>query len=118
MKKANLEKLETLKKRFARQSGFSGMGDEEGKSEVDEITEKLDKLELPEEAKQICDREIKKLKQLGPRNQEYHVSMNYLQTIADLPWNTSQEENLDPAKAEEILDRDHYGLELIKQRIV
>ena len=44
--------------------------------------------------------------------------MNYLQTIADLPWNISQDENLDPAKAEEILDRDHYGLDLIKQRIV
>lgn len=44
--------------------------------------------------------------------------MNYLQTIADLPWNTSQEENLDPAKAEVILDRDHYGLDQIKQRII
>ena len=63
-------------------------------------------------------RELKKLKQLGPRNQEYHVSLNYLQTIADLPWNTSQEENLDPAKAEVILDRDHYGLDQIKQRII
>ena len=62
LKKANLEKLETLKKRFARQSGFSGMGDEEGKGEIDEICEKLDKLELPEEAKQICDREVKKLR--------------------------------------------------------
>ena len=44
--------------------------------------------------------------------------MNYLQTISDLPWNSSQEENLDPAKAEEVLDRDHYGLDQIKQRII
>ena len=44
--------------------------------------------------------------------------MNYLNTISELPWNISQEENLDPAKAEEVLDKDHYGLEKIKQRIV
>lgn len=72
---------------------------------------KLDKLGLPEETKQICDREIKKLRQLGPRNQEYHVSLNYLLTIVDLPWSTSQEENLDPVRAHEVLERDHYGLD-------
>lgn len=44
--------------------------------------------------------------------------MNYLNTIADLPWNVSEEENLDPAKALEILERDHYGLETVKQRII
>ena len=44
--------------------------------------------------------------------------MNYLSTISDLPWNVSQEENLDPIKAEEVLEKDHYGLEKIKQRIV
>ena len=44
--------------------------------------------------------------------------MNYLQTIADLPWNTSQEENLDPNRASEVLERDHYGLDQIKQRII
>ena len=93
---------------------MGGQAAEEDKSEVDEMTAKLEKLELPEETKAICDRELKKLKQLGPRNQEYHVSLNYLQTISELPWNVSQEENLDPAKAEEVLERDHYGLDLIK----
>jgi len=44
--------------------------------------------------------------------------MNYLSTISELPWNISQEENLDPVKAEEVLEKDHYGLEKIKQRIV
>ena len=82
------------------------------------MKEKLDKLELPDETKVICDRELKKLRQLGPRNQEYHVSLNYLQNIADLPWNTSQEENLDPSRAQEVLERDHFGLDSIKQRII
>ena len=52
--------------------------DDDSKSEIDELATKLEKLGLPEETKQICDREIKKLRQLGPRNQEYHVSLNYL----------------------------------------
>lgn len=48
---------------------------------------RLKALQLPEEAQKIADQELKKLRNLGPRNQEYHVSMNYLETMADLPWN-------------------------------
>ena len=55
---------------------------------------------------------------MDPRNQEYHVSLNYLNTLASLPWNKFEEENHDPKRAQEILDRDHYGLEEIKKRIV
>lgn len=58
------------------------------------------------------------MSQLDPRNQEYHVSLNYLNTIASLPWNKFEEENHDPKRAQDILDRDHYGLEEIKRRIV
>jgi len=61
---------------------------------------------------------MKKLRSLDPRNQEYHVSMNYLTTISNLPWNTYQEENGDPKNARSILDDDHFGLEQVKKRIV
>lgn len=44
--------------------------------------------------------------------------MNYLQTISDLPWGINDEENLDPKVAQEVLDRDHYGLDLVKNRII
>lgn len=46
------------------------------------------------------------------------MSLNYLQTIADLPWNTSDPEQLDPERAREILERDHFGLEKVKKRII
>ena len=62
--------------------------------------------------------EIKKLRSLDPRNQEYHVSMNYLTTISNLPWSIYQEENGDPKNAKDILDDDHFGLEQVKKRIV
>ena len=58
------------------------------------------------------------MSQLDPRNQEYHVSLNYLNTLASLPWNKFEEESHDTKRAQEILDRDHYGLEEIKKRIV
>jgi ATP-dependent Lon protease len=79
---------------------------------------KLDAMSIPEEAKKIYKAEIKKVKQLGPRNQEYHVSMNYLQTISDLPWGLYDPENMDPEQAREVLEKDHYGLETVKTRIV
>jgi ATP-dependent Lon protease len=85
---------------------------------VTELDKKLDGLEIGEEARRITKQEIKKLKQLGPRNQEYHVSLNYLNTIADLPWGISDVENLDPEKCREVLEKDHYGLTQVKTRII
>jgi ATP-dependent Lon protease len=73
---------------------------------------------LPEETRKLIEQEIQKVSRLSPSNQEYHVSMNYLQTIADLPWNTSDPEQNDPALAKDILERDHYGLEKVKKRII
>lgn len=87
-------------------------------NEVEELKRKFTEFKLPEETQKIVDRELKKLSQLDPRNQEYHVSLNYLNTLSSLPWNTLQEENHDPERAQTILDRDHYGLEEIKKRIV
>ena len=63
-------------------------------------------------------RELKKIKRIGSQSQEYHVGLNYLQHIADLPWNISDAESLDPKRAQEVLDKDHFGLEKIKTRIV
>jgi ATP-dependent Lon protease len=61
---------------------------------------------------------LKKLKNLDTRDKEYHVGLNYLGTIASLPWSISQEENSNPRNAKIILDRDHFGLEQVKKRIV
>lgn len=85
---------------------------------MQELEKKLDELEIGEEARRITKQEIKKLKQLGPRNQEYHVSLNYLNTIADLPWGINDVENLDPEVCREVLEKDHYGLKQVKTRII
>lgn len=58
------------------------------------------------------------MSKLSPQNSEYHVSINYLKTIADLPWNISDPDNNDTSGAREILDRDHFGLEQVKKRII
>lgn len=86
--------------------------------EIKELETKLDSLDIPDEARKLYRQELKKLKQLGPRNQEYHVSMNYLQTLADLPWGVHDPENLDPEVCSKVLDKDHYGLEIVKTRII
>lgn len=93
----------------------------QGQGQEDDLSileDKLRKLQLTEEAKEIAEREIKKLRKMGQQSQEYHVGLNYLQTISELPWGISDKESLDPKKAREILDRDHFGLEDIKKRIV
>ena len=76
-----------------------GSSNNQESDEIKELETRLDAMTIPDEAKKIYKQEIKKLKQLGPRNQEYHVSMNYLQTMADLPWGIMEPENLDPEQA-------------------
>lgn len=87
-------------------------------SEVEQLYKKLSDLKLPEETQKIVEMEMKKVRNLDPRNQEYHVSVNYLTTISNLPWNQVQVENDDPKNAREILDEDHFGLDQVKKRIV
>mmetsp|Transcript_25582 Transcript_25582/g.25382 ORF Transcript_25582/g.25382 Transcript_25582/m.25382 type:complete len:480 (+) Transcript_25582:727-2166(+) len=85
---------------------------------IQELLDKFEKLDLPEEAKTIVVRELKNLSRMQPSHHEYGNIEKYLETLAELPWNKSQEENLDPKNAQIILDEDHYGLEKVKQRIV
>jgi ATP-dependent Lon protease len=71
------------------QMGGMGGGPNE---EVTNLTKKLSEMQLPEEAKKIVDQEIQKVSRLSPSNQEYHVSLNYLTVMADLPWGVSDPE--------------------------
>lgn len=82
---------------YGRRGGGAENGEEN--DEIDELATKLEKLDLTEEARKISQQELKKLKALGPRNQEYHVSMNYLTQMAELPWGITDTENLDPSVA-------------------
>lgn len=102
-------------------SGFMpgrGGSDNESKEAIEEMKEKIDKLNLPEETKLIVEKELKNLAKMHPSHHEFSNIEKYLETILDLPWNTSDPENLDPENAQNVLDQDHYGLEKVKKRIV
>jgi len=93
---------------------------EEGSAEeqVEDIRTRLDKAELPEKAREQANRELKRLEIIPPQSPDHSVIVNYLETLAELPWNILSEEHLDLKKAQEILDRDHYGLAKIKKRLI
>jgi len=87
-------------------------------ADISELEEKLKEKLMPEEARDKCMREIKKLRQMPPSSAEYTVVRNYVDWILDLPWDLVQDTNLDIKKANDILEEDHYGLEKPKERIL
>ena len=87
-------------------------------SELDELTEKLEKAKLPKEAKKKADEELKKLKMMSPMSAEATVVRNYIDVMVALPWSKKSKIIKDLAKAQKILDEDHFGLDEVKERIV
>lgn len=95
------------------------LGDKEGTElEAEEYREKLDKLDLPEAVREKCEKELERFLKMSYQNPESNVIRTYLSWICDLPWNKFSEEVLDINKAKEVLARDHYGLEKVKERIL
>jgi len=91
---------------------------EEPSAETAELKKRLEEAHLPPEAQREADRELERLSTTPPASAEYQVIRTYLEWLADLPWDKSTEDNLDLARAEQILDEDHYGLDKVKQRIL
>jgi len=91
---------------------------EEGSSEIAELEEKLNATKLTKEAREKADAELKKLKQMSPMSAEATVVRNYLDWLTALPWSKRSRIKKDLSKAEQILDKDHYGLEKVKERII
>jgi len=95
-----------------------GIEDDEKSVEVREMKKKVDDLELKGEVRDKVTEELEKLTLMEPSSAEYTVTRNYLETIFSLPWNTKTEDKIDLDKAERILEREHYGLEDVKKRIL
>jgi ATP-dependent Lon protease len=91
---------------------------EEGDQEVEELRKKIAALGLPEGVKGEVERELNRFARMHPDSAEASVVRTYLDWIAGLPWNTRTEDHLDLARAKEILEADHYGLEKIKDRVL
>ena len=87
-------------------------------NEIDELAEKLEKAKLPKEAKEKAEEELKKLKMMSPMSAEATVVRNYVDWMVGLPWSKKSKISKDLAKAQKILDEDHYGLDEVKERIV
>jgi ATP-dependent Lon protease len=94
---------------------------EDTQSEIDELRKKLEESGMSAEGKKECERELKRLAKMTPASAEYMVSRTYLEWMTSLPWNKTSgtgEDQIDIAKAQEILDEDHYDLEKVKQRLL
>ncbi len=95
-----------------------GMITDSKSSELMKFTEKIESLHLEGEALEQVNSELEKFALMDPTSSEYFVTRNYLDTIINLPWNDPETENFEIKKAQKILDRDHYGLEDVKKRII
>jgi ATP-dependent Lon protease len=94
------------------------LGEDDEESDIAELRARLDKLELPEEARKEVNRELKRLERTSRESMEAQVIRTYLETIVELPWNTRSEDHLDVEAAARILDEDHYGLRKVKDRVL
>ncbi|MDY6318603.1 MAG: endopeptidase La [Prevotella sp.] len=94
------------------------LGDENGSPERKELVEKARTRKWSEETKKVFEKELSKLDNLNPQSPDYNVQMTYLQTLVSLPWNEYTEDDLDLHRARRVLDRDHYGMEKVKERIL
>ena len=94
------------------------LGDNSYQEDVQELIGKSKNKQWNKETKDHFDKELSKLKRMNSQVAEYSVQRNYLDLLVDLPWEKFSEDNFDLTKAQKILDRDHFGLEDVKKRII
>jgi ATP-dependent Lon protease len=95
-----------------------GIAKDDRTAELEKLDERIKKLSLTEEAKKRVDEEMDKLAMLETGSPEYAVTRNYLDWITVLPWGSHSQDKLDLKRARRVLDRDHYGLDDVKERIL
>ncbi|KAB5397690.1 endopeptidase La [Parabacteroides distasonis] len=86
--------------------------------EIKELREKASRKKWPAEVAQVLEKELRKLERLHPQSPDYSVQTQYVQNIVNLPWNEYSKDNFNLSHAQKVLDRDHYGLEKVKERII
>ncbi|HHL42178.1 MAG TPA: endopeptidase La, partial [Hellea balneolensis] len=86
--------------------------------EITELTERIEKTKFTKDARKKAESEVKKLSQMSPMSAEANVSRNYLDWLLSVPWGKKKRVRRDLKEAQDILDRDHYGLDKVKERIV
>ncbi len=94
------------------------LGEEKDQLEVDELKKKLEDIDMPEEVREVAEKELNRLSVMSPAAAEYGVTRNYLDWLLEMPWKVSTEDNLEISAVKKQLDTDHYGLENVKNRIL
>ena len=94
------------------------LGDKDPYSDVEQFEQELEKLKADKEVKEKIKKEIARFKNVMGASSEGAVERTYIETLLEMPWNKASRDMLDMHKAEEILERDHYGLEKVKERIL
>ncbi len=94
------------------------LGGNPHEQQIQEMKKKAAKKKWGKQVQAVFDKEISKLQRMNPAAMEYSLQLNYLETLIELPWGEYTSDNFDLSKAQKILDRDHYGLEKIKDRIL
>ena len=94
------------------------LGEDNVMSDAEQFQQELNKLKAGKEVKEKIQKEINRFKSLGQGSAESSVERGYLETLLELPWDKTSRDNTDIKRAEKILERDHYGLEQVKERIL
>ena len=109
------EQMKQLQKELAE---IDGKETTENTSEPEDLAARVAKTPLPKEAKESAQRELDRMKIMQPGSPEHMVSFTYVSWLLDVPWGKTTQKEVDLAEARAILDKDHYGLEKIKKRIL
>ncbi len=94
------------------------LGDIGPLQEIDELKKKAETKKWKKSVKKHFDKELKRLKRMNPQAPDFSIQRNYLELMLDLPWDELSEDKIDLKYAQEVLDRDHFGLEDVKKRII
>ena len=94
------------------------LGGSPAEKDIDQLTELADKKKWSKEVRAVFDKELTRLERTNPNTPDYNVQLTYLQTLLNLPWNQYTKDNLKMDNAEKVLNKDHYGLEKVKERIL
>ncbi|MBD3288938.1 endopeptidase La [candidate division KSB1 bacterium] len=103
------EQLKTIQKE---------LGEDSEGADVKEIREKIQKAKMPDETREVAEKELNRLSQMHPSSAEYTVARTYLDWLIDLPWSNSTTDNLEVNEVQRQLNDDHYNLEKVKKRIL
>jgi len=119
-----LEDIITIVGELVKQSPISieaeppGMGEGGSGGELARLQKMIETAQLPAEALAMANQELRRLKMMTPQSSEFHVTLNYVEWLASLPWKIRTKDSLDIKEAQKYLDADHYGLKKVKERII